>query len=59
MKRVIEAVFYCGPLIFTVGFLWPLAAQILMRLDIASPWFVAALLCAPLGLQAQIRGRWV
>ena len=64
MARGLKSVFYFGPLIFAVGFLAPLAAQLIestgwtppLGLSLLSAGFLIA---AALGIPAQLRGRWI
>ena len=59
MRRALEALFHIGPLLFAVGFLWPLFAQVLLRLRVGEPYLIAAPLALLLGVAAQVRGRWL
>lgn len=64
MVKTIKTVFYFGPLIFAVGFLIPLIAQIILALGWTPPfdlsaWIFAAILGGAYGLFAQITGRWI
>ena len=64
MTVIVKRVFYFGPLIFAIGFLTPLIAQTLTRLDIQpplgmTPLAAGFLVAGALGLIAQIRGRWL
>lgn len=62
--KLVKFVFECGPLIFAVGFLWPLFAQIIGLADWVppfglSPLEMAFLLAMAFGLMAQVRGTWL
>ena len=62
--RGLKSVFYFGPLIFTAGFIAPLAAQLIERTGWAPPFGLSPLatgflIAAALGIPAQIRGRWI
>ena len=64
MISVIKAIFYLGPLLFGLGFLAPLAAQIIQTMGWTPPFGLTPLLTGliiggTLGLIAQIRGTWV
>ena len=59
MRRALEALFHVGPLLFAAGFLWPLFAQVLIRLDVADPYLAAAPVALVLGGVAQVRGQWL
>lgn len=64
MISVIKAIFYLGPLLFGLGFLAPLAAQIIQAMGWTPPFGLTPLLTGliiggTLGLIAQIRGTWV
>ncbi|MEM9571942.1 MAG: hypothetical protein AAF996_10765 [Pseudomonadota bacterium] len=64
MVQVIKAIFYFGPLLFGIGFLAPLTAQIIQALDWTPPFGLTPLITglafgAAYGLIAQIRGRWI
>ena len=64
MIHVLKTVFYFGPLIFGFGFIAPLTAQSIQALSIVPPFGMSALMAGllvggPLGLIAQIRGRWI
>lgn len=63
MIKIVRTIFYFGPLIFAFGFLAPLFAQIIERMNWTPPFGLSALvtgllLAALLGGIAQIRGRW-
>ena len=60
----IRKVFRLGPLFFAVGFLTPLAAQIIAAAAIEPPFGLSPLmagfiLAMAVGIPAQLRGRWV
>ena len=64
MVQIIKSIFYFGPLIFGIGFLAPLLAQIAIALEWTIPFGVSPIVFGltvgfVLGLIAQIRGRWV
>lgn len=64
MLAVIKTIFQFGPLIFAVGFLIPLIAQILLALGWTPPfglsaWTFAAIVGGGYGVFAQITGRWI
>ncbi|MFM9865474.1 MAG: hypothetical protein ACKVRO_17925 [Micropepsaceae bacterium] len=60
----IKTIFYFGPLLFGIGFIAPLTAQILERAGWhlpfgATPLIAGLILGAVWGGYAQIRGRWL
>ena len=64
MIQVLKTVFYLGPLLFGLGFLAPLTAQIISRTGWTPPFDLTPLIAGlivggGLGLLAQIRGRWI
>ncbi|GAB5454841.1 MAG: hypothetical protein Hens2KO_10700 [Henriciella sp.] len=64
MIAVIKVIFYLGPLIFGLGFLAPLSAQIIHAMGWTPPFGLTPLIAGliiggGLGLIAQIRGTWV
>ncbi|NQY15415.1 MAG: hypothetical protein HRT81_16395 [Henriciella sp.] len=64
MVQVIKAIFYFGPLLFGIGFLAPLSAQIIQAMGWTPPFGLTPLMTGLIlggayGLLAQIRGRWV
>ena len=64
MQTLIKTLFYFGPLVFGIGFLAPLAAQIIALSGWAPPFCMTPLVAglsmgAALGLIAQVRGRWI
>ncbi|WP_321491089.1 hypothetical protein [uncultured Hyphomonas sp.] len=64
MEQVIRSVFRFGPLIFALGFLAPLIAQIIGQLNWSPPFGISPLAAGLLvggayGLVAQFRGRWI
>ena len=64
MITVIKTIFYLGPMIFGLGFLAPLSAQIISAADWTLPFGLTPLIAGSmigggLGLIAQIRGTWV
>ncbi|MEM9670309.1 MAG: hypothetical protein AAF950_15410 [Pseudomonadota bacterium] len=61
---LIKYIFEYGPLIFAVGFLWPLMAQIIAAAGWTpplglSPLQAAAIPAFSFGLIAQVRGTWL
>lgn len=63
MIAAIKTIFYFGPLIFGLGFIAPLTAQILERLAWPLPFGLTPLIAglifgAAWGTYAQIKGRW-
>ena len=63
MLTVIKTIFHFGPLLFGVGFIAPLTAQILERLEWHLPFGLTPLIAglilgAAWGTYAQIKGRW-
>lgn len=64
MIQIIKAIFYMGPLLFGLGFLAPLTAQIIIALSWTpplglTPLIAGLILGGSLGLIAQFRGRWI
>ena len=59
MRRALETFFHFGPLVFAVGFLWPLLAQILVRVGVEAAYLWAAPIALALGVIAQVRGQWL
>lgn len=64
MQTLIKTLFYFGPLVFGIGFLAPLAAQIIALSGWTLPFGMTPLVAglfmgAALGLVAQVRGRWI
>ena len=63
MLTAIKTIFHFGPLIFGIGFIAPLTAQILERLAWHLPFGLTPLIAgltfgAAWGGYAQLRGRW-
>jgi len=63
MLAAIKTIFYFGPLLFGLGFIAPLTAQILERLEWQLPFGLTPLIAglilgAAWGTYAQIKGRW-
>ena len=63
MLAVIKTIFHFGPLLFGLGFIAPLTAQILARLEVTlplglSPLIAGLILGTAWGTYAQIKGRW-
>lgn len=63
-KMVLRRLYKLGPMIFGLGFLTPLAAQILQSSDVSLPLGMPLLLAGFLiamtfAIPAQFRGRWV
>lgn len=53
---------FLSPVVFAIGFLWPLFAQTLIALELAAgqfAWLVAFMIAAILGTVAQVRGSWI
>lgn len=64
MVQIIKTVFYFGPLIFALGFLTPLFAQIITKTGLPTPFDLSPLMSGlvfalVLGGLAQLRGRWI
>ncbi|MEO0467040.1 MAG: hypothetical protein AAF216_10910 [Pseudomonadota bacterium] len=64
MFQLVKSIFMVGPLLFGLGFLAPLMAQILRAVDVTLPWGLTPLavglfLGCAYGLVAQFRGRWI
>ena len=64
MKKLIELIFHFGPLLFGVGFIAPLVAQMVSRSGWVLPLGVSPLVAGLIigcawGAVAQVRGRWV
>lgn len=64
IERAITTIFYFGPLLFAVGFIAPLTAQILRSFEITPPFGVSPLMAGLClggvwGLYAQIKGSWI
>ena len=61
MKQLFGAIL--SPMAFCLGFLWPLASQSAIALELVAPgWTAVALgaaLAIPFGLMAQFRGSWI
>ena len=61
MKIIIGILF--SPMAFAPGFLWPLATQLTISLQLAAPGssaiIVGAVVAGTLGLLAQFRGSWL
>ena len=61
MQQVIKVFF--SPMAFAIGFLWPLATQVLLAGGIMTPgwqaWTVGAAIVLPFALLAQFRGSWI
>ena len=63
-KRLLRRIFRLGPMLFGLGFLTPLAAQLLIAGNVSLPFgmtpLIAGFLIAmALAVPAQIRGRWI
>ena len=63
MIAIIKSVFFFGPLLFGLGFIAPLTAQVLERLEAPLPFGLTPLIAglilgAAWGTYAQIKGRW-
>ncbi|MEL7486083.1 MAG: hypothetical protein AAGJ87_02580 [Pseudomonadota bacterium] len=64
MEATLRRIFYFGPILFAVGFIAPLIAQIATRAGWAppfglSPALFGLIIAGVLGGVAQIRGRWL
>ena len=59
MRHVLETFFSFGPLVFAVGFLWPLFAELLGRAGVEPRWVIGGAVALTLGAVAQVRGSWV
>ena len=61
MQQFIKLLF--TPVAFAIGFMWPLAAQVLVATGAMAAgwqaWVVAALIVAPFAASAQLRGSWI
>jgi|TARA_R100000501_G_C2511608_1_gene42924 hypothetical protein len=62
--RVLRRIYRFGPLIFAVGFLTPLAAQLIKASGATLPFGLTPLmtgfiLAFALAIPAQLRGRWI
>ena len=62
--KLIELVFKFGPLVFGVGFMAPLFAELISRADVGLPFGLTPLIAGlvlggGLGLFAQVRGSWI
>ncbi|HIG22366.1 MAG TPA: hypothetical protein EYQ28_07580 [Henriciella sp.] len=63
-KRLLRRIYKSGPMLFGLGFLTPLAAQLLIASNMSlpfgmSPLLAGFLLAMALAVPAQIRGRWI
>ncbi len=63
MLAAIKTIFYFGPLLFGLGFIAPLTAQILAHVEAPLPFGLTPLIAglilgAVWGTYAQIKGRW-
>ncbi|MEO0785759.1 MAG: hypothetical protein AAFY10_08665 [Pseudomonadota bacterium] len=64
MLTVIKSIFQFGPLIFGIGFMAPLIAQVLTALEVSAPFGLSTLVVGLvvgglMGVIAQVRGRWI
>lgn len=64
MTPILTRLFQFGPLVFAFGFLMPLIAQTIERIEWVPPYDLSPLafggiVAAVLGLTAQIRGTWI
>lgn len=64
MQAAVKGLFHWMPLLFGIGFLAPLIAQIMLRFDLTAPFgltpiALGLLIGAPWGLVTVIRGRWL
>ena len=61
---MISALFYVGPLLFALGFIWPLTIQLAILFAIPLPFGLTPLwagfiVAALWGSYAQIKGSWI
>lgn len=64
IRKILTALGPWGPVLFGIGFLAPLIAQILERADVTlpsglTPLMVGLVVGPALGLAAKLRGRWI
>lgn len=64
IRKILMTLGPWGPVLFGIGFLAPLVAQILERSGVAlpldlSPLIVGLIVGPALGLAAKLRGRWI
>lgn len=64
MIAAIKTIFYFGPLLFGIGFIAPLTAQVIEQAGWqlpfgATPLAAGLIVGAVLGGVAQVRGRWI
>lgn len=64
MFAILGLIFRFGPLLFGLGFISPLTAQVIERAGWSLPYGVTPLMAGlgiggVLGLAAQLRGRWI
>lgn len=61
MQQVVRV--FLSPMVFAIGFLWPLATQVILAGEIMLPgwqvWAVSAAIVLPFALMAQFRGSWI
>ncbi len=61
MQQLVKV--FLSPLAFAIGFLWPLATQVLLAGEIMTSgwpvWAVSAAIVLPFALMAQFRGSWI
>lgn len=54
---------FLSPIVFAIGLLWPLVAQVLLATDFMQPglqvWLLSGCLVLPFALMAQLRGSWI
>lgn len=64
LMKLIELIFKFGPLVFGIGFMWPLITQVIERAEITLPFGLTPLVVGAVfgigsGLIAQLRGSWI
>ncbi|PKB25823.1 hypothetical protein B0I00_1030 [Novosphingobium kunmingense] len=64
MQAAVKGLFHWMPLLFGIGFIAPLIAQVMVRFDVVPPLGITPLafgllVGAPWGLVTVIRGRWL
>lgn len=61
MEQLIKL--FLSPMVFAIGFLWPLGTQVLLATGLMAAgwpaWTVSALVVLPFALMAQFKGSWV
>ena len=64
LLKLIGLIFKFGPLVFGLGFMWPLITQVIVRAGVELPLGITPLIAGLVlgggaGLLAQFRGSWV